>query len=257
MKKNIIFIFLLIMLLFMSFKNIEESESTQIFTVNGIDFEMVKVDGGTFIMGGTAEQGDYVCDLEKPVHQVIINSYYIGKTEVTQALWKAVMESYISCFAENNLPVEQVNWNDCQEFIKKLNQLTGKKFRLPTEAEWEFAARGGNKSKGYKYAGSNNIEDVAWYTNNSNKQTHPVATKMPNELGIYDMSGNVWEWCYDRDGEYTSDSQINPQGPNVGNSRIYRGGCWYSDATSCRVSFRQSALTLRSSKIGFRLCLSE
>ena len=165
------------------------------FMVNGVSFEMVRVEGGTFHMGATSEQKDEAWDREKPVHSVTLSSYYIGKTEVTQALWQAVMGSNPSNFKGSNLPVECVCWNDCQEFIQKLNSLTGRNFRLPTEAEWEFACRGGNNSRGYKYSGSNNLGSVAWYDDNSGGQTHPVATKAPNELGIYDMSGNVWEWC--------------------------------------------------------------
>jgi len=133
-----------------------------------------------------------------------------------------------STFTGDNLPVEQVSWNKTQDFIKKLNQKTGKNYRLPTEAEWEYAARGGNKSKGYKYAGSNNINDVAWYTSNSNSKTHEVGTKLPNELGIYDMSGNVWEWCSDWYGEnyYGSSPSNNPKGPGTGDDRVLRGGSW-------------------------------
>lgn len=171
------------------------SYSNGTLTVNGIKYNMVWVDGGTFRMGATSEQGsdaDSDADSdEKPVHSVTLSSYYIGKTEVTQALWKAVMGSNPSYFEGDDLPVEQVSWDDCQEFIRKLNSLTGQNFRLPTEAEWEFACRGGNNSRGYKYSGSNYIDNVAWNWDNSGKKTHPVATKSPNELGIYDMSGNV------------------------------------------------------------------
>ena len=191
-----------------------------IITVNGVAFNMVKVSGGTFQMGATSEQGSYVDSDEQPVHQVTLSDYYIGETEVTQELWQAVMGSNPSKFTGSGLlPVEKVSWDDCQTFITKLNV-----FRLPTEAEWEFAARGGNSSQGYKYSGSNNIDDVAWYTNNSNSKTHEVGTKAPNELGIYDMSGNVWEWCQDWDGSYSSSAQTNPTGPTSGAERVYRGG---------------------------------
>ena len=202
------------------------------------NIEMVFVEGGTFTMGATAEQESDAYDFESPTHSVTLSSYYIGKYEVTQAQWRAVMGSNPSCFTGDNLPVEQVSWNDIQEFITKLNQQTGKTFRLPTEAEWEYAARGGNKSKGYKYSGSNTIGDVAWYGNNSSNTTHPVGQKAPNELGIYDMSGNVWEWCQDWYGSYSADSQTNPTGPSRGSTRVLRGGSWGSNARNCRVSIR-------------------
>jgi len=206
---------------------------------------MVHVEGGTFQMGATSEQKDpYV--LEKPVHRVTLSDYYIGETEVTQGLWEAVMGSNPSNFKGNDLPVEMVSWDDCQKFIKKLNRLTGRRFRLPTEAEWEFAARGGNKSRGYQYSGSDNIAEVAWYTSTTNdKGTKNVKTKQSNELGLYDMSGNVWEWCQDRYGwrherygGYSSSAQTNPQGPSSGSYRVVRGGGWRIDARLCRVSYR-------------------
>ena len=216
-----------------------QNENVVTFVVNGVEFNMVKVDDGTFKMGATAEQGsDYESD-ERPVHQVYLTDYYIGETEVTQELWKAVMghnPSYFSGSAQ--LPVECVSWNDCQEFITKLNQLTGQKFRLPTEAEWEFAARGGNASDGYKYAGSNHIDDVAWYDNNSSSKTHEVGTKSPNELGLYDMSGNVYEWCEDWYSSYSSNSQVNPTGPSYGSKRMLRGGSGRDEVRYCRVSYR-------------------
>ena len=171
---------------------------------DGISIDMVRVEAGTFTMGATAEMKD-PWDDEKPTHRVtLINDYYIGKYEVTQALWKAVMGNNPSEFKGDNLPVEQVSWKDCQKFLSKLNRITGKMFRLPTEAEWEYAARGGNKSRGYQYSGSNNLLDVAWYDDNSGRKTHAVGTKQPNELGIYDMSGNVCEWCQDWYGKYNS-----------------------------------------------------
>ena len=207
--------------------------------VNGVKFNMISIEGGTFTMGATMEQGsDYFAD-ERPTHQVTLSDYYIGETEVTQELWEAVMGNNPSCFTGNSLnPVEEVSWDDCQTFIHELNRLTGKQFRLPTEAEWEFAARGGNYSKGYKYSGSNHIDDVAWYTVNSGTMTHEVATCTPNELGIYDMSGNVWEWCSDWYGDYSSSSQTNPTGPADGYRRVLRGGGWGSNATNSRVSNR-------------------
>ena len=212
--------------------------NNQTFTVNGVQFTMVAVEGGTFTMGATSEQGSDAWDDEKPAHKVTLSDYYIGQTEVTQALWEAVMGGNPSRRIGDNLPVEQVSWNDCQVFIQKLNQLTGKQFRLPTEAEWEYAARGGRKSRGYKYAGGNNIGSVAWYDDNSGNEMHPVATKQANELGIYDMSGNVWEWCSDWSGDYTSSSQSDPQGPSSGSDRVGRGGGYFSRVRFCRVSSR-------------------
>lgn len=224
------------------------------FTVNGVQFTMVEVGGGTFTMGATSEQGSDAWDEEKPAHEVTLSDYYIGQTEVTQALWEAVMGSNPSDSKGDNLPVEQVSWDDCQVFIQKLNQLTGKQFRLPTEAEWEYAARGGRKSRGYKYAGGNNIDSVAWCDGNSGNETHPVATKQANELGIYDMSGNVLEWCSDWCGDYTSSSQSDPQGSSSGSFRVIRGGCYYNFARNCRVSYRISnTLDYRSGYLGLRL----
>ena len=236
-----------------------ESEfKNRTFTVNGVSFEMIAVEGGTFTMGATSEQGSDAYDDEKPAHQVTLSSYYIGKTEVTQELWQAVMGSNPSKFSGTNLPVEKVSWEDCQSFVIKLNELTGKNFRLPTEAEWEYAARGGNKSNGFKFSGGNNIAEVAWYSENGNKISHPVATKAPNELGIYDMSGNVWEWCSDwySSSYYTSSSQTNPTGPNSGSYRVYRGGSWSGNDRYCRVSHRDSNYpSYRFNYLGLRLAL--
>jgi formylglycine-generating enzyme required for sulfatase activity len=213
-----------------------DEPQTETFTVNGVSFTMVAVEGGTFTMGATAEQGNSAQDNEKPAHEVIISSFCIGETEVTQELWQAVMGSNPSSFTgDPQRPVEMVSWINCKTFINRLNQLTGKTFRLPTEAEWEFAARGGNQSQGYIYSGSNTIGDVAWYYQNSSYTTHPVATKAPNELGLYDMSGNVTEWCQDWYGSYSSDAQTNPVGPSTGYSRVHRGGIY---ASACRVSYR-------------------
>ncbi len=227
------------------------------FTVNGVSFNMIKVDGGTFTMGATKEQGRDAYRDEEPAHQVTLSDYYIGETEVTQELWQAVMGFNPSNFSGTNLPVEWVSWEDCQEFIKKLNQLTGKNFSLPTEAQWEFAARGGNKSKGYKYSGSNTLGDVAWYTSNSSGSSHGVGTKAPNELGIYDMSGNVWEWCSDWYAFYSSSAVTNPAGPLSGSYRVFRGGSWNNDERYCRVSNRYDfTQTLRDYDLGLRLALS-
>ena len=218
---------------------------------------MVYVEGGTFTMGATFEQQEPDYD-EKPTHRVSLSSFYIGKYEVTQVLWKAVMGSNPSHFEGDNLPVENVSWNDCQTFLRKLNAMTGKNFRLPTEAEWEFAARGGNRNRGYQYSGSNVLSDVAWYDDNSGSKTHNVGTKAPNELGIYDMSGNVWEWCQDWYGDYHGYSQTNPTGPSSGSGRMNRGGSWYNYAKYCRVANRGSyAPSIRTSSLGLRLALSQ
>ena len=232
------------------------SYSNGTLTVNGIKYNMVWVEGGTFRMGATSEQGSDAFGDEKPVHSVTLSSFYIGKTEVTQALWKAVMGSNPSDFRGDNLPVECVSWNDCQAFIRKLNALTGQNFRLPTEAEWEFACRGGNNSRGYKYSGSNYIDNVAWYLENSGDKTHLVATKSPNELGIYDMSGNVDEWCSDWRGGYTSGAQTNPKGPYDGSNRVCRGGSWLNNVRFCRSSNRYyNDPTFHFNFLGLRLAL--
>lgn len=232
------------------------------FTVKGVTFKMIAVEGGTFQMGATNEQNSDVNKNEKPVHKVTLSSYHIGQTEVTQALWKAVMGYNYSKFKGDNLPVECVSWHECQVFIQKLNALTGKHFRLPTEAEWEFACRGGNKKRSYnglKFSGSSISEDVAWYSGNSGRKTHPVATKQPNELGIYDMSGNVAEWCQDYYGDYSSEGQTNP---TYSTSiqwafTVIRGGNYYDRASYCRSSSRLSAEPrAQGSTLGIRLALT-
>ena len=239
------------------------------FTVNGVTFRMLPVEGGTFWMGAQSTDPNgknYVpvaSDDESPVHQVTLSSYHMGETEVTQALWQAVMGSNPSYFKGNNLPVENVSWDDCQTFIDKLNQhcagqLNGRQFRLPTETEWEYAARGGKKSKGYKFSGSNinTIGDVAWYDVNSGRTTHAVGTKTPNELGLYDMSGNVWEWCQDWYGSYGSSAQTDPAGPSTGWHRVDRGGCWRYWAGLCCVSSRSLSTPGGTfSDLGLRLSL--
>ena len=244
-----------------SSNTVDGSTSGSVITIpvkNGISIEMVKVEGGSFNMGATPEMEDPF-DWEKPVHRVTLTkNYYIGKYEVTQALWQAVMGSNPSGFKGDNLPVENVSWNDCQDFISKLNAMTGKRFRLPTEAEWEYAARGAKKSRGYQYSGSNTLGNVAWYDGNSGFKTHAVGTKQPNELGIYDMTGNVWEWCQDWYDSYSSSPQTNPTGAVSGSSRVYRGGCWYNSARICRSSVRYGNTPGgRDYFIGLRLVLSE
>ena len=228
---------------------------------NGINIEMVKVEAGSFDMGATPEMRSlqYPYDDEKPDHRVTLTKNYdIGKYEVTQALWQVVMGNNPSRFKGDDLPVERVSWKRCQDFISKLNSLTGKRFRLPTEAEWEYAARGGNKSRGYRYSGSNTLDDVAWYGDNSGSKTHAVGTKQPNELGIYDMSGNVSEWCQDWRGSYSSSPQTNPTGAVSGSYRVDRGGSWLYSAWFSRSSSRGGRTPGgRDGDLGLRLVLSE
>ena len=210
------------------------------FNVNGVEFRMVTVEGGKFLMGSVDGEDD-----EMPLHTVTLDNYSIGETPVTQELWETVMgnnPSRSKAYMES--PVDQVSWNDCQEFIKRLNGLTGVEFRLPTEAEWEFAARGGKLSKRYKYSGSPYPEDVAWFWENCDYYAvHPVKCKYPNELGLYDMSGNVWEWCNDLyDMDYYKKSPLhNPQGAEKGKQRVFRGGCWRSSMNDCSVATRAFA----------------
>jgi formylglycine-generating enzyme required for sulfatase activity len=226
-----------------------------VLKVGSVEYPMVYVSGGSFDMGATSEQGSDAQNDEKPLHRVTLSSYRIGKYEVTQELWEAVMGSNPSYFKGSRRPVECVSWDACQEFIRKLNALTGQSFRLPTEAEWEYASRGGKSSRGYKYSGSNTIGDVAWYSENSENQTHNVGTKSPNELGLYDMSGNVEEWCSDRKGSYSSSSQTNPKGSGSGSFRAIRGGSWFNYARYCLVSNRLFCTPgHRDSDMGLRLC---
>jgi formylglycine-generating enzyme required for sulfatase activity len=222
---------------------------------------MVFVQGGIFTMGCNYEQGSGCGSDEEPAHSVTLSSYRIGKYEVTQAQWQVVMGSNPSGFKGcDNCPVENVSWNDIQEFLRKLNGLTGQHYRLPTEAEWEYAARGGNRSKGYKYSGSNSLSSVAWYGNNSDSSTHPVGKKSPNELGLYDMSGNVWEWCSDFYGEhyYTFSPNNNPEGPSSGSFRVVRGGDWDYFAMRSRVANRDFMTPdYRINSFGFRVAVSQ
>ena len=233
------------------------SYQNEVLRVGNVSYRMKYVSGDTFTMGATSEM-ENPYDFEKPTHQVTLSSYYIGETEVTQALWKAVMGSNPSAFKGDNLPVEKVSWNDCQTFISKLNALTGKRFRLPTEAEWEFAARGGNQSRHTQYSGSSRIDDVAWYDGNSGSKTHPVKTQQPNELGIYDMSGNVYEWCQDWYGSYSSYAQTDPTGAGSGSYRVIRGGSWYGSPRYCSSSNRVCITPgYLINDLGLRLVLSQ
>ncbi len=224
------------------------------FVLNGININMAYVSGGTFTMGASGT--DYeAANNEYPAHVVTLSPYYICTTEVTQALWRAVMGSNPSKFTGDlNRPVENVTWAECKTFITRLNDMTGHVFRMLTEAEWEFAARGGNKSMGYKYAGSNTVDDVAWYSGNASSKTHPVGTKAPNELGLYDMSGNVYEWVYDYYyGNYSNANQsIDPTGPTSGSDHVLRGGAWYYSDITCRVSARNSITYTNTGSWNFR-----
>ena len=253
-----------------------KNSSSHVYTINGLSFNMIFVKGGTFTMGATSEQIADAYKNEKPAHKVSLSDFFIGETVVTQELWQAVMGSNPSFFKDPIRPVVNVSWTDCQLFMKRINDVLidklphGKKFRLPTEAEWEFAARGGVESKGYKYSGSNKLNEVGWYFGNSNdrslvhftdhygenRKNCQVKGKNPNELGIYDMSGNVWEWCQDWFGNYESQSLINPIGPNNGYGRICRGGGSSDGWVDCRVSNRSSVCPSdRLCGLGLRLAL--
>ncbi len=216
-----------------------------------LEVEMVTFQGGTFMMGSN----DYF--QTEPIHNVTLNTFKIAKYEVTQKLWVAVIGTNPSYFTgDENRPVEQVSWNDVQLFITKLNQLTGKNYRLPTEAEWEYAARGGNQSQGYAFAGSNDVNSVAWHNGNSGSTTHPVGTKAPNELGLYDMSGNVHEFCQDWFSEnyYGISPSNNPTGPSTGTLRVCRGGSYGSNLDFCRSVYRNALNpNNKSNRFGFRL----
>ena len=241
--------------------SIHQTQDTQSHT----DIEMVFVQGGAFTMGSISG-GD---DNERPTRRVTVSNYSIGKYPVTQGQWEAIMgtnvrqqrdkgnteaESSTVHSVGNNYPMYFVSWDEAQVFIARLNQLTGKNYRLPTEAEWEYAARGGNQSRGYTFSGSNNLQQIGWNITNSGEIVQPVGTKLPNELGIYDMSGNIWEWCNDWWGAYSSTAETNPKGPSLGSFRVRRGGSWGSDGENCRVSSRFSDRPdFRGNNIGFRL----
>ena len=240
------------------------SAQTKAFKANGVFFSMVYVEGGSFMMGAPAN--DTECDNNcRPAHKVTLSSYYIGKYEVSQRLWEAVMGSNPSTYRSSipkiiDAPVHDVTWFDCQKFISELNKLTGKQFRLPTEAEWEFAARGGKKSKGYKYSGSNDLEAVAWYDGETPSDIGSIGEyrfRQSNELAIYDMTGNVDEWCQDWYGPYRKTAQVNPKGPNTGTSRVLRGGSYISSNKNWKVWERMKDTPYYSSRrLGLRLVLS-
>ena len=226
----------------------------------GLELEMVKVEGGAFKMGCTKERDGYCRDNEKPTHEVSLNDFYMGRYEVTQAQWQAVMGDNPSQFADcDECPVENVFWEDVQAFVAKLNRQTGKQYRLPTEAEWEFAARGGQKTKGYKYAGGNYLDAVAWYDNNSMERTHEIGQKKANELGIHDMNGNVWEWCHDwYDPEYYEQSPVNnPKGPTTGAYHVMRGGSWRNASNYTSIASRFDKEPELGMIYGFRLAMDD
>ena len=232
--------------------------------VNGVPFEMLPVEGGSFMMGATSGEHEAL-SYEVPQHHVTLSDYMIGQTEVTQEQWHAVMNYTPGHFKGNpKHPVENVTWEDCQEFISKLNEMTGLNFHLPTEAQWEYAARGGNRSLGFKFAGSNDVTEVGWYYSNSGKLgasdpnygTHDVAQLKPNELNLYDMTGNVREWCQDYYAPYSAVSQVDPLGPATGSMRLYRDGSWNDYIIYCRVAFRYpDYVTTKNDKTGLRLAL--
>lgn len=224
--------------------------------VSGVPMVFIKVEGGTFSMGATSEQSVAADSDEKPVHKVTLTGFYIAQTEVTQELWQKIMDNNPSTIKGNNRPVHNVSWYDCMDFIEALNAISGKKFRMPTEAEWEYAARGGNRSKGFKFAGGNNAEKFAWNAESSGTELYFVKTKQPNELGLYDMGGNAYEWCGDLYGAYSDKAQNNPQGMDIGESRVLRGGSWQTPRNDCRVSNRHSCIPYdRREDYGLRLAV--
>ncbi len=264
MKRVVVFA-LALLPLFFSCEEEKEIETPQTeqqnklsFEVNGVKFNMIRVEAGEFVMGAADNQEHEADTDEFPTHRVRLSEFFMGETEVTQELWETVLGENPSDFTDKeNLPVENVSWLDCKRFISRLKELTGKNFRLPTEAEWEYAARGGNKSKGYKYAGSNEVSEVAWYMGNSGDRTHPVGEKLANELGLYDMSGNVCEWCSDWYGEYTALEQTDPQGVPMGEERVMRGYSYDVPAPAMRTSARDcEAPDWKYNNIGLRLVLS-
>lgn len=218
--------------------SLKKTEEWKEFTVNGVSFVMKKVDGGSFMMGASLDDLE-AKDWERPAHLVVLDSYYIGETEVTQELWEEVVGSNPSQIIGKQYPVNYISWDDCIVFCEKLSRKTGQHFRIPTEAEWEFAARGGIKSMDYKFSGGDDLNMVSWNSNNGGNTLHPVRLKVPNELGLYDMTGNAWEICYDKYGRYSGSDEINPQGPDYSDKgNVRRGAGWMNIEGSCRVTYR-------------------
>lgn len=234
-----------------SFDNERSFPDKKTITVNNIPFNMIRVDGGSFQMGSYDGEAN-----ENPVHEVTLDTYYIGEAEVTQELWEYVMGGNPSSHIGTDFPVENVSWNDCQDFISELNRLTGYQFRLPTEAEWEYAAKGGIRYEGFNYSGSTNAEEVGWIKSNCGGSTHNVCTKPSNALGIFDMTGNVCEWCQDWFSTYDSYAVTNPTGPSNGSAKVGRGGGWCNSASKNRVTMRFSGVPSYSDhNLGFRLAM--
>ena len=229
------------------------------FEINGVPFDMQRVEGGVFVMGGTYEQHRESISTDLPTHTVALNTYYIGTTEVTQALWKAVMPewNFLDDFYTPSHPMAYISWYDCQEFIRRLDSITGLPFRLPTESEWEFAARGGNRSLGHRFAGSNIIDSVSWYLNNAGFRQHQVASRWSNELALYDMTGNVSEWCADWYAPYYLGTEPNPEGPQDGTYKIVRGSSFDNCKENSYISHRYMASpTEATNYCGMRLALT-
>ena len=226
---------------------------------DGQRLEMVWVEGGTFTMGSNDARGvSHHYESTRPEHRVTVSGFYMARYEVTQGVWKAVKGDNPSKFVHDSLPVEQINWTDAQEFVVMLSQMTGRRFRLPTEAEWEYAARGGRHSAGTPFAGCSRgqLEEHAWFTVNSERNTHHVGQLQPNELGLYDMCGNVAEWCSDWMAPYGADEQHNPRGPRQGDSRVLRGGHYNSVSSACTVYDRSWYVpTATSEYFGMRVVM--
>lgn len=240
-----------------------QTGSDELLPIKRLADDIILIRGGTFRMG-TESKGSWLANLfslnsfldEQPAHDVTLSDFYLCKYQLTQDVWEMVMGYNPSHFKGVRRPVENVSWDDCQQFLARLRGMTGQPFRLPTEAEWEYAARGGLLSRGCQYAGSNHLDAVAWFERNSQGQTQVVGTRQPNELGLYDMSGNVWEWCQDIYGSYKSKPQVNPTGRTSGMLRVYRGGGWNNDAGNCRVAIRNAyTSSFRNNFLGLRLAL--